>query len=84
FAIVGGGGSGGSQLRAIGFGLAAGILMDTFLVRTLLVPSVVILLGSRNWWPSTLGRDDEIGYRGGPPWPPEESSSSQETESVPR
>ncbi|MGH2857070.1 MAG: MMPL family transporter, partial [Solirubrobacteraceae bacterium] len=33
FAIVGGGGSGGSQLRAIGFGLGIGILMDTFLVR---------------------------------------------------
>jgi RND superfamily putative drug exporter len=52
FAIVGGGGSGGSELRAIGFGLAAGILMDTFLVRTLLVPAVVTLLGHWNWWPS--------------------------------
>ncbi|MDE3129740.1 MAG: MMPL family transporter, partial [Acidobacteriota bacterium] len=58
FAIVGGGGSGGSQLRAIGFGLAAGILMDTFLVRTLLVPSVVVLLGRWNWWPSHLSTDE--------------------------
>jgi RND superfamily putative drug exporter len=28
--------------------------MDTFLVRTLLVPSIVILLGKWNWWPSHL------------------------------
>jgi putative drug exporter of the RND superfamily len=47
-----------SQVRAIGLGLAAGILMDTFLVRTLLVPATVILLGRRNWWPSAMGRVD--------------------------
>jgi RND superfamily putative drug exporter len=47
-----------SQVRAIGLGLAAGILMDTFLVRTLLVPATVILLGRRNWWPSTMSRPD--------------------------
>jgi putative drug exporter of the RND superfamily len=50
--VVGGSGSGGSQIRDIGLGLVFGILMDAFLVRTLLVPSVVILLGRWNWWPS--------------------------------
>jgi RND superfamily putative drug exporter len=30
--------------------------MDTFLVRTLLVPSAVVLLGRWNWWPSRLSR----------------------------
>jgi putative drug exporter of the RND superfamily len=49
-----GSGSGASQVRDIGLGLALGILMDTFLVRTLLVPSTVVLLGKWNWWPSRL------------------------------
>ena len=30
--------------------------MDTFLVRTLLVPSTVVLLGRWNWWPSKMSR----------------------------
>ena len=55
FAVVGGGGSADGELRAISVGLAAGILMDTFLVRTLLMPSTVILLGRLNWWPSAMG-----------------------------
>jgi RND superfamily putative drug exporter len=49
--FAGSSGSGGSQIRDIGTGLAAGILMDTFLVRTLLVPSTVAILGRWNWWP---------------------------------
>ena len=51
-------GSGNSQIRDIGLGLALGILMDTFLVRTLLVPSTVVLLGKWNWWPSKLHLDE--------------------------
>lgn len=52
-AVVAGGDS--SQVREIGTGLALGILMDTFLVRTLLVPSTVVLLGRWNWWPTKHG-----------------------------
>ncbi len=35
--------------------VAIGILMDAFLVRTLLVPATVALLGRWNWWPSSHG-----------------------------
>ena len=57
FAIVGGSGSGGGQVRDIGYGLAVGIIMDTFVVRTVLVPCTVVLLGRWNWWPSKLHMD---------------------------
>ena len=73
FALVGGRGSGGSQIRDVGVGLALGVLMDTFVVRTVLVPSTVVLLGRWNWWPSRLSRlpadrpgDDGHGGGGGP------------------
>jgi putative drug exporter of the RND superfamily len=56
-AVVGGSGQGNEQIRVIGFGLAVGILIDTFVVRTVLVPSIVELLGRWNWWPSALGRE---------------------------
>jgi RND superfamily putative drug exporter len=36
-------------LRQIGFAVAAGVLLDTFIIRPLLVPSIVVLLGRWNW-----------------------------------
>jgi putative drug exporter of the RND superfamily len=60
FALAGGGIMGG-QLQAIGLGLAVGVLLDTFVVRTLLVPSIVVLLGRLNWWPSRLSRSGPPG-----------------------
>ncbi len=58
-ALVGGTGPGGSsQILDVGVGLALGILMDTFLVRTLLVPSTVVLLGRWNWWPSRFKTEE--------------------------
>jgi RND superfamily putative drug exporter len=58
-AFAGGGASGGSQIQQIGYGVAFGVVMDTFVVRTILVPAIVVLLGRRNWWPSGLWRQGE-------------------------
>ncbi len=56
---VAGSSAGGGQIQQIGYGVAAGVLMDTFLLRSLLVPSLVVLLGRWNWWPSHLSRETE-------------------------
>jgi putative drug exporter of the RND superfamily len=38
-----------------GFVMGVGILLDTFLVRTITVPAIATLVGRANWWPSGLG-----------------------------
>lgn len=40
----------------MGFAATAGILIDTFIVRSLLVPSIAVLVGSWSWWPSARAR----------------------------
>jgi putative drug exporter of the RND superfamily len=37
----------------LGFMVAVGILLDTFVVRTIMVPAIIELVGDRAWWPST-------------------------------
>jgi RND superfamily putative drug exporter len=65
-------------LTEIGFLVAFGILLDTLLVRSVLVPALVIEVGDKVWWPSRLAteaaRADE---RERPPAPPPEPTGSQ-------
>ncbi|MYI83407.1 MAG: MMPL family transporter, partial [Chloroflexi bacterium] len=44
------------DLLQLGFAVAAGVLIDTFITRTLIVPALVVLVGRWNWWPSRLAR----------------------------
>ncbi|MRJ75339.1 MMPL family transporter [Aeromicrobium sp. SMF47] len=57
-----------SFIQQIGVATAVGVLVDAFIVRSLLVPSLMGLLGAWNWWsPAWLRRvHDRIGIREGP------------------
>ncbi|MEV4437956.1 MMPL family transporter [Streptomyces sp. NPDC049577] len=46
------------MLRLIGFGLAVAVLLDCTLVRALLVPAIMSLVGRANWWPASRHRPD--------------------------
>ena len=41
-----------TTLVQIGFIISVGILLDTFVVRTVTVPALAVLVGKANWWPS--------------------------------
>jgi RND superfamily putative drug exporter len=58
----------GPDIKQFGIGLAAGVLIDATLIRALLVPSVMLLLGRANWWfPHWVGR--ALFVRGRQPLP---------------
>ena len=39
-------------LQQVGLTVAIGVLIDTFIVRSLLIPALTALIGERAWWPS--------------------------------
>lgn len=59
-------------LQELGAGAAFAVLLDAFVVRTFLVPSLMALLGKWNWWsPAPLRRlHARIGISEGAPLPP--------------
>ena len=42
-------------LAQLGVVICVGVLLDTLVVRTVLVPALALILGDRFWWPRTLG-----------------------------
>jgi uncharacterized membrane protein YdfJ with MMPL/SSD domain len=49
--------SGVTNIKQLGFGVAFAILLDATVVRGLLVPALMRLLGHANWWtPRPLAR----------------------------
>jgi len=44
-----------SDIAETGFAITCGLVLDTFVVRSFLVPAVATLLGRWNWWPRRLG-----------------------------
>ncbi|WP_053384398.1 MMPL family transporter [Leucobacter celer] len=51
-------------LVQIAFIVAFGVLIDTFVVRALLVPALMYDIGPAVWWPSRLHRESRDGSRG--------------------
>src|SRR5205814_818069 len=60
-------------IKELGVGTALAVLIDASVIRALLVPSLMELLGSRNWWApaplrrlyARIGLSESAGGRGG-------------------
>ncbi len=43
-------------LVELGTVVAFGVLVDTFIVRSMLVPAIITVVGDKSWWPSAMGK----------------------------
>ncbi|WP_461058020.1 MMPL family transporter [Streptomyces pseudoechinosporeus] len=51
------------EMKQIGFVLAAAVLLDAFIIRILILPAVMLLLGEASWWPSRGVRRRSVSER---------------------
>ncbi|MET7699164.1 MULTISPECIES: MMPL family transporter [unclassified Streptomyces] len=47
------------EMKQMGVGMACAVLLDATLIRIVVLPAVVTLLGWKTWWPSRLAHQDE-------------------------
>jgi putative drug exporter of the RND superfamily len=46
-----------NEMKQMGVGLAVAVFIDAMVIRVLVLPSLMTLLGKANWWPGRIGRD---------------------------
>ncbi|GAA4993351.1 MMPL family transporter [Actinopolymorpha pittospori] len=47
------------EMKQIGFSLAAAVLLDAVIIRILILPALMLLLGEKVWWPSRSGHQGD-------------------------
>ena len=45
------------EMKMMGVGLSAAILIDATLIRLVMLPAILVLLGDRVWWPARISPD---------------------------
>jgi RND superfamily putative drug exporter len=48
-----------NEMKQMGVGLAVAVFLDAMVIRVLVLPSLMALLGRANWWPGRIRRDAE-------------------------
>lgn len=69
-------------LAQLAFIVAFGVLLDTFVVRSILVPALVYDIGPAVWWPSKLARGRHRAKREADPRTTDEPADGKATISV--
>src|SRR5690606_7661571 len=72
-------------LQQLGFGLAIAVLIDATVIRSVLVPALMTIVGDRNWWlPKWLSWLPDLRIEGEAPAPPTAKTDEQEKAAVER
>ncbi|MEU4769474.1 MMPL family transporter [Actinosynnema sp. NPDC023794] len=66
------------EMKQLGLGLAVAVVLDAFVIRLLVLPSAMRLLGRAGWWPSKLSRRPDHSAVGPVGEPPPQSQSHEE------